>query len=174
MTTDSNRPDANSTSNVRRLASGRWTFPALLAVVVLVIGLVAFLNREVHSPSIAETAVVSWTPSARPEGEVVRLEIDFGNGAKKTYDALPWREEMTVADVMVAAQRFRPTITFTQVGVGERCFLTSLEGVENEGGDGRNWLYEVNGQPGDVSFCVKTVDSDELVRWRFADEANQQ
>jgi len=105
---------------------------------------------------------------------VVRLEIDFSNGASKRFEALPWKSGMTVGDVMNVASEFQPGISFQQIGEEEGGFLTSLDGLKNEGAGGRNWTYEVDSQSGKVSFCVKEVEPGELIRWTFANKPAEQ
>ena len=163
-------PNANSPDTQTCCSTGsRWKFPLLLALLLL--GML-YWNRSQPAPqaendSSAETA---WTPSPQPTGDIVRLEIDFGNSAKRQFEALPWKADMTVEDVLVAAREFRPGISFTQVGEGAGGFLTELEGLKNEGASGRNWRYEVAGTPGTMSFCLQKVAPGELVRWSFAGE----
>jgi hypothetical protein len=111
-------------------------------------------------------AETPWTPSPQPEGETVSLEIDFGNGAAREF-TLPWSEGMTLGELMGAARKFRPGVTFTQQGEGEQAFLTSLEGVANEGGAGRYWLYSVDGEHGKVSFAVQPLEAGAAVLWEF-------
>jgi hypothetical protein len=147
----------------------RWKFPVLLGLLLL--GML-FWNRDqvVTQTEKLPLAAAEWTPSPQPAGEVVRLEIDFGNGAKRQFEALPWKADMTVADVLIAAREFRPGISFAQIGSGAGGFLTELEGLKNEGASGRNWRYEVAGTPGSMSFCLQKVAAGELVRWSFAGE----
>jgi len=102
-------------------------------------------------------------------GETVVLSIDFGNGAKKEFAALPWQADMTVADLLEAAQNFQPSIQFTQIGTGERGFLNALDGLANEGAGGRNWLYQVDGQHAHVSFCLEKLEPGGHVLWVYAD-----
>ena len=148
-----------------------WVFPLLL---LLVLGALLMVNRWQLTETVSEpptgTEFASWTPSSLPTGETVRLEIDFGNGAARHFDALPWRAGMTVADVLAAAREFRPGIAFTQIGAGPSGLLIALDGLKNEGNDGRNWLYEVAGLPATESFCLQPVAPGELVRWRFTSE----
>lgn len=144
-----------------------WRFPLFLAIV-----LVAMLlwNRNELNPPPADQVpqAESWIPSPLPEGETVGLEIDFGNGASRSYEALPWHEGMTVEDVLEAARSFRPGITFAKMGEGTSGFLTELAGLKNQGASGGNWRYEVAGRPGTQSFCLEKVAPGELVRWTFA------
>ncbi|TWU30053.1 DUF4430 domain-containing protein [Bythopirellula polymerisocia] len=149
-----------------------WIFPLLL---LLVLAGVVLSNRFglTASNGDAGSMAVAWTPSVQPTGETVRLEIDFGNGSKRRFEALPWQAEMTVADVMREASNYRPGIHFSQIGTGESGLLTEIDGLKNEGVNARNWLYEVAGVPATASFCVQKVAQGELVRWRFTDAAEE-
>lgn len=163
MEPDPNSPDVRNCCNKAAV----WKFPLLLAVVLL--GIFLWKQNEKGIQQTGPTASAStWSPSATPQGETVALEIDFGNGAKRVFDALPSKPDMTVADVMQAATQFAPHITYSQLGEGAGGFLTELEGVKNEGANGRNWQYEVAGTPGTMSFCLARVTAGERVRWTFA------
>lgn len=107
-----------------------------------------------------------WTPPAAA-GETVALEIDFGNGARREYAALPYRDGMTVGDALRQARDFGPGLPFTHQGEGELSFLTSLDGVTNQGPGGRFWLYQVDGQRADVSYEVQPLAAGERVLWQF-------
>ncbi len=159
----------SGTDEVDRPTHGGWVFPALLAAVLLVSAVIALSSRfPNNSPAPGES--VGWTPSAEPHGETVALEIDFGNGAKKEFSALPWRAGMTVADLMLQAREFCPGIDFTQQGKGAGGFLTSVDGLRNQGASGRNWRYEVDGRHGEVSFSVQELQPGMHVLWEFAGE----
>jgi hypothetical protein len=165
METNSLSPDVRTGGT----HSASWKFPLLLLLVLL--GIFFWKRGEPVEPQVTSSAaIVPWTPSPRPTGEVVRLEIDFGNGARRVFDAVPYEAEMTVADVLAQAREFRPGITFTHIGAGKGGFLTELEGLKNEGASGRNWRYEVAGTPGTMSFCLQKVAAGDLVRWSFAGE----
>ena len=146
---------------------GGWVFPALLAVVLLLVALVSQRIRQVDSTTTESGQAVAWTPSPLTEGETVGLKIDFGNGAVRRFAALPWQPEMTVEGLLQAARRFRPGITFSQQGEGESGFLAALEGLANEGAGGRNWKYEVDGEHGRVSHCLQKISLGQQVLWKF-------
>lgn len=118
------------------------------------------------NPREAAMATV-WTPSPMPTGQTVSLTIDFGNGARREFDALPWRAGMTVGDLMHAAASFGPPVTWAASGVGEMAMLTSLEGVANQGPGGAAWLYSVDGRHGEVSYAVQPLDAGAAVLWEF-------
>jgi len=149
-------------------SSGGWMFPGLLVVVLVVaVGFAKF------GPASSDTASSSspsadWSPSVRPQGEIVGLTIDFGNGSKQLFEALPWREGLTVEDLMHQASRHRPGINFSQHGEGETGFLQSIEGLKNQGASGRNWMYEVNDRFAEMSFCLQKLEPGDRVLWKFA------
>ena len=109
----------------------------------------------------------SWTPSPKPTGESVSLTIDFGNGARRVFESLPYSPGMTLGQLMQQTGSFRPPVVFTQAGEGKMSFLTSLEGVANEGAGGRSWLYSVDGRHGEVSFAVQSLAPGSAVLWEF-------
>src|SRR4051794_15699339 len=70
-----------------------WALPALLA---LILGVAAVLliawrltqGRHETGPEGGATARSEhFTPAERPTGATVSLEIDFGNGARQTFDS---------------------------------------------------------------------------------------
>jgi hypothetical protein len=151
---------------------GDRALPWVLLVAVAVVGGLLIAYRPVTPPTgpHAATAAASddagWTPAPQPQGETVSLTIDFGNGARRVW-TLPWVAGMTVGDLMQRARDFRPGIAFDQRGAGEMSFLTSLEGVGNETGNGRYWLYSVDGRHGEVSFSIQPLEPGAVVLWEF-------
>lgn len=146
----------------------------MLLVAAAVVGAVLAAKRQPSSSegsgSKAVTAaaqIASWTPSPKPTGETVSLTVDFGNGARRQFEALPYSQGMTLGDLMRQAGRFRPPVVYTQTGEGKMSFLTSLEGVANEGAGGRSWLYSVDGRHGEVSFAVQSLAAGSAVLWEF-------
>jgi hypothetical protein len=121
-------------------------------------------SEETATPAAENDA--QWTPPVEV-GETVALEIDFGNGVRREYAALPYRDGMTVGDVLRLAQEFGPGLEFTRQGKGELSFLTSLDGVANQGPGGRFWLYQVDGRRADVSYEVQPLVAGQRVLWQF-------
>jgi hypothetical protein len=169
METQPNSPDARDSSS----NATWWKLPLLLAIVLLVMLFWRQGQPVVNSGATSATGE-AWTPSPAATGEVVKLEIDFGNGARRSFDSLPWKDEMTVEDVLLAARDFKPGISYSQIGEGAKGFLTELEGLKNEGFAGRNWQYDVAGSAGTRSFCLETVNAGDLVRWTFAAQDDEQ
>ena len=120
------------------------------------VGLMGTRNNPAYAA--AKGAVISFTKS---------LAIDFGNGARREFAALPWSDGLTLGKLMREARDFRPGIRYTQRGEGDMAFLTALEGVANDKAAGRYWFYEVDGQRGEVSFEVQPLEAGAKVLWVF-------
>jgi hypothetical protein len=153
---------------------GDRAFPWVLLIVAAIVGaLLATLRPDrtgevpVEGGAVASRDVPPWTPAPRPEGDTVSLTIDFGNGARRQWDALPFVPDMTLGALMQEARKFQPPLAFTQQGDGEMAYLTSLESVDNEGGGGRNWMYSVDGEFGKVSFALRELEAGDAVLWEF-------
>jgi hypothetical protein len=110
-------------------------------------------------------ALLSGAVQAQPK-PTVKLVVNYGDGVEKHFTAIAWREGMTVLDAMRAANEHPRGIKFEFTGEGERAFLSSIDGVSNEGG-GRNWIYRVNGETGDRSFAVKGIAAGDVIHWTF-------
>ncbi len=108
-----------------------------------------------------------YTESPPSQGPTASLAIDFGNGVKREFSAVSWKEGMTAGDLMKAASLLSPGLAYEVRGSGEMTLLTSLDGVANGAGDGRYWLYEINGRHAKVSFAVQPLVSGDRVLWVF-------
>lgn len=168
MESNPGRPATHFSANNR---GASW---ALALLILAAIGVATSLLVVFRDPrgangggAAAPAGQTNWTPTPAPVGETVALTIDFGNGARREFDALPWRQGMTVGDLLRQAREFRPPLAFTQRGAGATAFLTSLEGVANETGAGRYWLYRIDDRRGDTSFDVAPLAAGERVLWRF-------
>ncbi len=101
-----------------------------------------------------------------PDKAVVQLIVDFGDGFQKRYRRLPWKQNMTVLQVLEAAREHPRGIQFKYRGQAETAFLTEIDGLENEG-RGNNWIFRVNDELGDRSFALVTVGRGHTVLWTF-------
>lgn len=95
--------------------------------------------------------------------EKIALTIDFGDGRPKNFEAIAWRSGMTVADAMKAASG----VTFSQKGSGQSAFVTSIDGVQNQGADAKNWMYKINSKVADRSFAVYELKPGDRILWTF-------
>ena len=169
MTADPLRTDAAFAGGAVRTVDAErwWALPLMLALLVGVVAAFGFWTTGGQFPNTRRPDA-QIVPSPSPQGDSVSLAIDFGNGARREFAALPWRPQMTVADLMEAAREFRPGIAYEQQGTGAGAFLTALEGVAGEGAGGRWWQYLVNARPANDSFGVHELNPGDRVLWRFA------
>lgn len=105
------------------------------------------------------------TAEERPQ---VHLRIDFGDDQKAKLAEIPWRDGMTVLDVMQSASKQDDELTFQYRGKQATAFLTQIGKVKNEG-RGRNWLFYVNDKIADRSFAVYRIMAGDTVLWKFAE-----
>jgi Domain of unknown function (DUF4430) len=103
------------------------------------------------------------------EGEpAVELRIDYGDGVEKQFERIPLVEGMTVLGALRFAADHPRGITFEKRGDGELAFLTKIDDLGNQGGgDGRNWLYRVNGKPATKSFDAYVLSPGDVILWKF-------
>jgi Domain of unknown function (DUF4430) len=134
------------------------TVPALILIgLSLVIGLGLLVDAAaVHG--------ADDDPAASP---VVQLTIDYGDGCEKHFTRIAWREGMTVLDALEAARKHPRGIRFEHRGAGETAFVSQIDELKNQG-QGKNWLYHVNGKGGTKSCGLQVVAKDDRILWKFA------
>jgi hypothetical protein len=111
-------------------------------------------------------------PAAGNADNTVRLTVDYGDGAAKTVDNLPWEKGNTVLDAMKEATSRPHGISFSYTGAGDDAMLTKIDDVQNQGGGTgkKNWQFWVNGNYGDRSFATFELHAQDVVVWRFTTE----
>jgi hypothetical protein len=103
---------------------------------------------------------------AKPPAKAVTLIIDYGDGVQKHFTAIAWKEGMTVLDAMKAASEHPRGIALEYRGRGATSLLLRIDDLKNEG-DGRNWVYRVNGKLADRGVGVYRLRSGDAILWRF-------
>jgi hypothetical protein len=138
-----------------------WLLPLLLGIVLAAVLLSAStrIRQALFQPQRQQPVQEAGEAPATK----VLLTVNFGNGQLINLTE-NWREGMTVTDLL---QNNRST-SFLMEGSGASTFLTSLNGVMNEGRGGRNWTYTVNGKYADRSFAVYELRPNDHVLWTFA------
>jgi hypothetical protein len=121
-------------------------------------------RRETPDPAVAPDSQPAESVAIAPAAQKVFLTINFSDGRPLLNEEGKWRDGMTVADLLNS----EPKISLTRIGSGSSAFLTSLNGVSNEGADARNWTYTVNGKHADRSFAVYELRPNDHVLWTFA------
>jgi len=153
-------PAAASPAPVARLqrgACGGLIRRRRLLLALLLLPLVGMLAPPV---ALAEPA-----PAAAKVAQV-SVVIDFGDGAQWRYNALPWRDKMTALDALAAVKAHRRGVNYVQRGTGAHAMITQIGDLKNQG-DGKNWLYEVNGKPAEVGAGALTLQAGDAVLWKF-------
>jgi hypothetical protein len=139
--------------------------PLLLAVVLAAVWLLRDRSVREAAPDSGDT-VQGTAAGAADASKAVSLIIDFGDGRRTEFEPVAWREGMTVRDITRETPRADRRLDVR--GSGEAAFLASLDGVENEGLEGRNWIYSVNGKNGDRSFAIYELQPGDQVLWTFS------
>jgi hypothetical protein len=138
-----------------------WRLPLLLTLVFVAI-VCSQLARLRHEPPENSSNRPAPITDGKPE-QKIELTIDFGGGKRKNFEAIAWHADMTVADAMNASSG----LNIAQKGAGESAFVTAIDGAENQGSDGMNWTYSVNGKIADRSFAVYELKPGDRVLWTF-------
>jgi hypothetical protein len=132
----------------------------------LALVLAAVVWSRVHSIREAPADKNSEMPTPIAIGDPrpkVELSIDYGGGRRTEFAAIAWQKDMSVADLLKAWLN----VAIKQKGSGESAFVTEIDGVENQGADGQNWIYSVNGQIADRSFAIYNLKPGDQVLWTF-------
>jgi hypothetical protein len=141
-----------------------WRLPLLLALVLAAILLLR--DRGVRDADLDAKGTSRNGTAGESTNQKVSLAIDFGEGGGRKYEPAKWREGMTVLDL--TRETPRPDLELNVQGSGASAFVASLDGVGNEGADGRNWTYTVNGKRGDRSSAIYELRPGDQVLWTFA------
>jgi hypothetical protein len=142
--------------------------PLFLAILLAAILLANRSEIRFTSPPVdggqAPQPVVAATSD-----RTVSLVVEFGDGQRRDWTDVPWRDGMTVADVLAtaAASSAGEPFSYSQANSGASAFLTEMSGAANEGAAGRNWTYQVNGKHADRSFAVYVLQPGDQVLWKF-------
>lgn len=118
---------------------------------------VAELHSESENASNAESNVEA----------VVSLTIEFGDGAKKRFPAIPWEQDMTVFDTLEWAADQPDGIRFEHRGQGALALVDQIDDLKNGGGNGKNWIFRVNGKLANSSCGVSRIAAGDEISWKF-------
>jgi hypothetical protein len=96
----------------------------------------------------------------------VELLIDFNGRAENKQFQVDWNKELTAFECLERLQQ-TGQLSLTSRGTGTQTFVISIDGLENLGAGGDNWIYFVNDRLGDRSAGVNEVQPGDRVHWRF-------
>lgn len=119
------------------------------------------------SSMITLPGAVAAEPATAPN--TLRMVIDYGDGVEKHFTAIPFKQGMTALDALKYAQKHPRGIKFEGTGSGATYFITSLDGIENQAGEGqdKNWIFSVNDKKGNKSCAVTELKPTDVVRWKY-------
>lgn len=138
-----------------------WRLVGGLLALIVVLGGLVLLPRLSNVPSRSngpQGAQRSETAGL----ENTRCEIDRGDSAAIKTQTVPWKEGLTVFEQLCRAAEVRAT------GEGYFTFVESIDGVRNEGAEGRNWQFWLNGERSDEGAGAMGLRPGDRVLWRFA------
>lgn len=118
------------------------------------------------SAAVLMSAVCAPAAHSAPATDTVKLVIDYGDGAELHLPSLPWREGITAFDVLSLAQKHPHGVKFRHRGSGAHAKVEQIGDLTNQG-DGKNWIYSVNGKQGEVSSGIHTLKRGDAVLWKF-------
>lgn len=97
----------------------------------------------------------------------VQVEIRFGSDREVIQSQVDCMNDSTVYSVLQAAS-IKGGFTFESTGLlkGDK-FITSIGGVDKLSGDGKNWIYRVNGVLGDKGAGMFAVKPQDRIAWSF-------
>ncbi|MCO6042434.1 DUF4430 domain-containing protein [Aeoliella sp. ICT_H6.2] len=136
----------------------------LLGVLGIVLAVNFFAKQSVTRVSTDGNAQPAKTDIAPAEGITL---LTSGEPSLPTV-TVAFQPGMVVLDALVAAEQADSRWQFSYQGTGDSALLISLAGLESQGSDGRNWLYEVNGELAQRSIGVEPVKPGDRVLWKFA------
>lgn len=126
----------------------------ILSALVMIAGITGCDSSPVGT---ASTATGSSTGTAQ-------LVIDFGGRRKNISVDVPCSADSTVIQILERARNMAD-LEFNVSGSGETTFVRSIDGIENEGAEGDNWIFRVNEKLGDRSCGVFPVRPGDHVLW---------
>ena len=125
------------------------------------------LRRELLLLAFLLVSPLTSLPAADPEQKPVQLIVDYGDGVRKQFTKLEWKEGMTVLAALQQAAKHPRGIKPATQGSGEFTLLISIDELKNEG-NGKNWLYRVNGKLADKSCGIQKLSAGDVVTWQFS------
>src|SRR5690606_12656524 len=99
----------------------------------------------------------------------VKIVVDYGDDSEKHLNRIPFTEGMTVLQALNLAQIHPHGVKVSVKGTGEMAMVEGIDGLTNEVGigEGKNWIYRVNGEQPTKSCGVYTLAPDDVILWKF-------
>ncbi|MBX3385373.1 MAG: DUF4430 domain-containing protein [Phycisphaeraceae bacterium] len=112
------------------------------------------------------------TPPAEEAKRTVTVVVDYGDGVRKVFYSLAWKDEMTVLDALKLADDHPRGIDVDFTGTGSSAFIRRIDdlanGTELPEGKGKGyWMFRVDGEMSKRSAGVVAVAAGGEVVWFF-------
>jgi hypothetical protein len=103
--------------------------------------------------------------------QTVTLTVDYEDGIQKHF-VLPFKQNMTVFDLLNAAQNSGHGLKYDYKGAGgppQNFFLTQIDDVKNQGGgsSAHNWSFWINDIYSNKGFGACAIGPSDKVLWKF-------
>lgn len=119
----------------------------------------------VFSASLAYYIIETEKSDEKNADLKVRLIINFGNETKWDYNVTLSSKDATVLNALYEASKMGNfSIKTTYWPSYDSYFVDS---IANAGGNGKYWIYYVNGEMGNVGADKKIVEEGDLIEWRL-------
>lgn len=138
----------------------------LLLALAVVLGVVTAM-RAAGWPSGGAVSPPRQGDSGSGAAAAVALTVERPE-TPPLHASVPWRADMTVAEATSAAGSIDARWPSRWRGEGAMAFLESLAGDENQGAEGLNWQFEVNGQYATRGAGAVTLEPGDRVLWKLA------
>ncbi|HEC82448.1 MAG TPA: DUF4430 domain-containing protein [Thermoplasmatales archaeon] len=105
--------------------------------------------------------------NVEPKNEIVevKLTINFGNGTKWNYNVTLDAKDATVLNALYEASKLGDFSVKTTYWPSYDSYF--IDSIANAGGNGKYWMYYVNGTMGGVGADKKIVKEGDLIEWRL-------
>jgi hypothetical protein len=97
----------------------------------------------------------------------ISIEVDFGGRADNFECEIDWQPGMTVLDATQYATTQEKIRELKIRGDGPMALLIGINGVENEGAAGDNWVFSVNGKVSNKGCGTYQLNAGDQVRWKM-------
>lgn len=96
---------------------------------------------------------------------VADLVLDFGDTEKRKISVEVNSPATVLSLLQAGTTQIGASLEYS--GSSETAFVKSINGVANEGRNGKNWIFKINGELGDCSCGVAGIDDGDEVLWQL-------
>jgi len=133
--------------------------------IVGVIGILAIIAAAYYIMEKPENSEISAGGEMENSMVNVTLLINFSNGDIWNYNLSMSQENATVFNaLLMAAKEGGWSVDYRYYGEYDSYFINSIAG---EGGNGKYWIYYVNGKMGEVGADKKMLHGGDVVEWKL-------